>query len=104
MSIDAHAVARLEVVDQVEDLRLHRHVEGSGRLVGYQHVGAVGQRHGDHHALALAAGELVGVLPEAGVGVGDLDFLEEVARADHRLGAAEPLVQAEPSQIWLPMV
>jgi hypothetical protein len=45
--------------EQLQDLRLHGDVERRGRLVGDQQVGLVGERHGDHHALALAAGELV---------------------------------------------
>ena len=49
-----HAVFVLEVLDEIEDLRLHRHVERGGRFVGDQHVGPVGQGHGDHDALALA--------------------------------------------------
>ena len=47
--------------EELQDLRLHRHVERRGRLVGDEEVGLVGERHGDHHALALAARELVRV-------------------------------------------
>ncbi len=46
---------------QVEDLRLHGHVEGGRRLVGDQDGGVAGERHRDQHALALAARELVGI-------------------------------------------
>ena len=42
-----------------EDLRLHGDVERGGRLVGDQQVGLVGERHRDHHALALPAGQLM---------------------------------------------
>ncbi len=54
-------MAPLQVAQQVDDLRLHRHVEGRGRLV--QHHEARLQHHGagDGDALALAAGELVGI-------------------------------------------
>ena len=54
-----HALGLLHVGEQRQDLGLDRHVERGGGLVGDQDVGAVGQRHGDHHPLALAAGELV---------------------------------------------
>ena len=47
-----------------EDLRLHGDVERGGRLVGDQQVGLVGERHRDHHALALAAGELMRIARE----------------------------------------
>jgi hypothetical protein len=51
----------LQAVHEVEDLRLHRHVERRGRLVGDEQLGVVAQRHRDHHALAHAARELVRV-------------------------------------------
>ena len=51
----------LQVLEQVDDLRLDRHVERGDRLVGDQQLGVQGQRAGDADALALAAGELVGV-------------------------------------------
>ena len=51
----------LEVDEQVDDLRLDRHVQRRDRLVGEDHVGLDGQRPGEADALALATGELVGV-------------------------------------------
>ena len=39
---------------QLQDLRLHGDVEGGGGLVRDQDVRAKGERHGDHHALALS--------------------------------------------------
>ena len=52
-------VALLDVLDELEDLRLGGHVQGGGRLVGDQQRGLQGQGRGDHDALALAAGELM---------------------------------------------
>jgi hypothetical protein len=40
---------------QFENLRLNGHVERRRRLVGDQKLRLVGERHRDHHALALAA-------------------------------------------------
>ena len=54
-----HAEAALQILQKLEDLRLHGDVERGGRLVGDQQVRLVGERHRDHHALALAAGQLV---------------------------------------------
>ena len=54
-----HVPALLLARQQVEDLRLHRDVERRGRLVGDQQLGLAGERDGDRHALAHAAGELV---------------------------------------------
>ena len=77
----------LDPLDHLEDLRLHGDVERRGRLVGDQHLGIVGDRHRDHHALAHAAGELVRVLlarvpRAAGCRPG---------RAARRLGSTPPL-------------
>ena len=60
------AVALREVADRVEDVRLGGHVERRGRLVEDDHLRAVGERHGDRHALLLAAGELVRVAAQEG--------------------------------------
>ena len=54
-----HVHLVLQALQQLEDLRLDGDVERGGRLVGDQQVGLVGERHGDHDALALAARELM---------------------------------------------
>ena len=51
----------LELLEQVQDLGLDRHVEGRDRLVADDQVGLEDERAGDADALALAAGELVRV-------------------------------------------
>jgi hypothetical protein len=56
-----HALLALQLADQRQDLRLRGHVQRGGRLVGDQDVGLQRQRHRDHRALALAAGQLVRV-------------------------------------------
>ena len=48
-----------QVRDQVDDLRLDRHVERRDRLVGDQQLRRQRERAGDGDALALAAGEFV---------------------------------------------
>ena len=52
---DGHAETALEVVEQGKDLRLHRHIQRGGRLVGDQKLWLVGQCHGDHRTLAHSA-------------------------------------------------
>ena len=47
---------------EVQDLGLDRDVEGGGRLVGDEQLRVAGERHGDHHPLPHAAGELVRVV------------------------------------------
>ncbi len=51
----------LQVLEQVDDLRLDRHVERGHRLVGDDELGVDRERARDADALALAAGELVRV-------------------------------------------
>ena len=60
-----HVALPALLADEVEDLRLHGHVERRRRLVGEQQRRPAGQGDGDHHALAHAAGQLVRVLVEA---------------------------------------
>ena len=88
-----HAVARLQGLQELQDLRLDGDVERRRRLVGDQEVGLVGERHGDHHALALAAGELVRVGVEPRRRLGDADLFEQLERALARGVARQALVQ-----------
>ena len=73
-----HVPVLLLLVEQVEDLGLHGDVEGRGGLVGEEQLGAAGERDGDRDALAHAAGQLVGVLAEAPLRVGDADRVEQL--------------------------
>ena len=65
---------------QVEDLGLHRHVERRGRLVGDDQPGVEHERHRDDDALLLPAGELVRVVVDARLRVGDADLAEDLDR------------------------
>ena len=56
----------LEALEQVDDLRLDRHVEGADRLVADDQVGLHGERPGDPDPLPLAAAELVRVALDEG--------------------------------------
>ena len=82
---DRRVELALQVLEQVEDLRLHGHVERRGGLVRNEQSGVVDQPHGDHGALPHAAGELVRVVVDTPVGLGDADPVEHLDRA--RLGA-----------------
>ena len=71
-----HPEVALQVVQQLHDLRLHRHVERGGGLVRDQKVRPAQQRHGDHHPLAHAARELVRVQLHAAAGIGNPDRVQ----------------------------
>ena len=79
-----HAEPRCISLSSVEDLRLHGDVECGRRLVGDQQVGLVGERHGDHHALALAAGKLMRIALEPGLGLGNADLGQQLDDARAR--------------------
>ena len=83
-------MALLQVAQQGQDLRLDGHVQRGGRLVGDQQVGVVGERHGDHHALALSAGQFVRIGAHARLRVLQPDFLQQVEHP-HARSFAEPM-------------
>ena len=64
-SITAAPCSRAQPLQQRNDLRLDRHVERRGRLVGDDQLRLGRQRERDDDALAHAAGELVRVLVDA---------------------------------------
>ena len=84
--------AFLEPLQQVQDLLLHGHVEGRGRLVGDQQAWLARQRDGDRHPLAHAAGQLVGVLLEPPFGLGDAHLVHQVERPVEASLAGQPEV------------
>ena len=71
---------------QVEQLRLHRHVEGAGRLVGDEDVGVARQRDRDRHPLPQPTGQLVRERTHSPFGVGDPDCTQQLDRPRARLG------------------
>jgi hypothetical protein len=90
---DRHPDLALQKLDQVEDLGLDRDVERGRRLVGDQERRAAGERHRDHRALAHAARELVRVLIELALGLGQADQLQHLERLGPRLAFAFVLVE-----------
>ena len=103
MSSRLDAELALHVAQQVEDLRLHRHVQRRRRLVGNDERRPAGQRDGDHHALPHAARQLVRVVVDALLGIGDAHRAQQLDRTSR----APPCVPASPctrsaSAIWAP--
>ena len=83
----------LEVLEQVEDLRLHGDVERRDRLVADDQLRVDRERAGDADALPLAARELV---REAVVVLGvQADDLEQLLHAALDLGLGAELVHLE---------
>ena len=81
------AVAIAQFAEKMEDLGLYGYVEGGGGLVGDEQARAVDDGHRDEDALALAAGELVGIVGEAALGFGQVDVAHGGEDALAHLGA-----------------
>ena len=75
------ALALLQAAQQLEDLGLHRDVEGGGRLVGDDELGVQDQRAGDDDALLHAAAELVRIAAVAAARLRYADLLEHLDHA-----------------------
>ena len=90
-----HLVALLEGGHEIHDLALYGDVERGGRLIGNQQLRLAGDRHRDHHALLLAAGELerIGVKPP--LGLGDTDLHQQFHSAAAQRASCEPEVLAQ---------
>ena len=80
-------------LQQAQDLRLDRDVERGRGLVGDQQLGLVGERHGDHHPLALPAGELMRIGIEALLGIPQAHQVQQLEGLSPRLGLAEAAMQ-----------
>ena len=92
---DGQVVLDPHLLEQGEDLRLDGDVEGGGRLVAQEDLGAARQGDGDDHALAHPARELVGVLAGAPLGVGDAHVPQVFQGLVPRGPAPEGLVQLD---------
>ena len=75
---DRDAEPPREILHELEDLGLDRHVERCRRLVGDQQLGIAGEADRDHHALAHAARELMRILLQPALGIGDADQRQQL--------------------------
>ena len=80
-----HSVFALQPVDEGENLRLDRDVERGCRFVGDEQAGLARHGHGDDHALAHAPRELMGILPQAPLRLGDAHASQKLKRPRPRL-------------------
>ena len=90
-----HLHLLLQHFDELQDLRLNRHVQRRRRLVGNQHRRTAGERHGNHHALAHAAGKLMRVATQNGLRLRNAHQLQHPSGLAERFIAAQPLMQAD---------
>ena len=84
-----HALFVLQRLDQIEDLALDGDVECCRRLVGDQQLRPGRKRHGDHHALAHAAGKLMRIFVETVLRIRDAHAIEQPQHLRLRLGVGD---------------
>ena len=84
-----------ELLDELEDLRLDRHVERGGGLVREDQLRIAGEGDRDHHALAHPARELERVVAQALLGARDADLREQLDDAVAGGGIGEAHVLAD---------
>ena len=84
-----------QLAQQLQNLRLNGHVQGGGGLIGNQDGRVTGKRHGDHHALAHAAGQLVGIVVDDLFGRGDAHLFEHFNALFAGLLFVQPLMHLE---------
>ena len=106
---DRQAELAPQPLEELQDLRLQRDVEGGGRLVGDQQLGPGGERDRQHRALPLAARELVRELAQPAHRIGNRQQLEELEGAGPggaRRPTRAPLLRCArtASQIWVSRV
>ncbi len=90
-----HVQALLQLLEQQEDLTLHRDVQRSGRLVGNQQLRFAGQCHGNHHPLALAPGQLVRIGFQAFLGLLNAYQLQQLDNAFLRFTTTDAAMQQQ---------
>ena len=90
MSSTAVDGALLDGLDELQDLGLDGHVERRRGLVRDEQLGLAGEGHGDHHALAHAARQLVRVLLDASLGIRDADHAQRLDRPGRAPPACSP--------------
>ena len=89
---EPHAEAVTQIGHETQDLGLNGDIESGRRLIGDEEIGVVGDRHGDHHPLALTARQFVRIGSHPAFGKGYAHELQEVERALVRRIARDVLV------------
>ena len=84
---------RLQIAQQVDDLRLDRDVERAGGLVGHDEARADGEHARDAHATLLAAGQLVREARE--LGRLQIHLIQQLGGPPRHLRLLQPMMQRD---------
>jgi hypothetical protein len=88
-------LARLQPGQKIQYLRLNGHIQRRGRLIRNQQPWPIGQRHGDHHPLALAARQLMRIGRKPAFGIADPDLAQKLDDPRPCLRPLQPLMQGK---------
>ncbi|CCZ18505.1 putative uncharacterized protein [Sutterella wadsworthensis CAG:135] len=75
----------LQPLEQLQDFSLHAGIQGTRRFIGDQKLRTIGERHGNHDALLLAARKFIRVFAGRLFGLGQIDHFEEFEHARMRI-------------------
>ena len=92
---DGQVIFVLQLLEQLQNLRLNGHIKRGGRLVADEDFGVAGDGDGDDHALAHAAGELVRIILHALLRLQDTDIAQDLDGLFLCRNALKPLVQLQ---------
>jgi hypothetical protein len=87
-----HLTFALQLMKEVEYLRLDGDVEGRRRLISYQKIGVACQGHGDHNPLPLTAAQLMGIILQALLGRWYADISQELHASCVQVFVAHPFM------------
>ncbi len=90
-----HVVFFLELGNQAQDLRLNGHIQRSCGFVREQQLRTTGHGHGDHHTLAHASAQLMGIVSDASRRFRNADFLQKPDTYLQRLRGGYTPMQAD---------
>ena len=83
----------VDVAQQLQNMRLRRHVQPGGGFVKQQHIGFARQRHGNCHPLLLATRELMRVAGRNGLGLRQTHLAQQFGHTVGVLGRWQCAVQ-----------
>ena len=92
---DGVAVLLLHLLHELDNLSLDGNVQGSRGLVGNQNIGIAGKGHGNHDSLTHTARELVRILIDALLGLGDTHEVQKLGGTLERLLLGVATVQTK---------